>query len=582
MLRSLSLEDLALVESVTLAFAGGLNVLTGETGAGKSLVVGSVGLLLGERADATWLRAGAKRASVEGVFDLTGRDDLARALEALDVETEEGCVVLRREIAADGRSRAFVNGRGVLLGQLRAVGELLVDLHGQHEHQQLLRTERQTDFFDAWAGLHLERRSLETERDALLASRRALEERRIAFERDRDEEAALREDLAELEAAAGDFDREEELRRERDRLAHRERLLIGMGEALHALADDEDGAEARLHRASKALRAAAALDPGLAPVLDDADAAAEALAALTTRLEGERGRLAEEPLDLDDVESRLDRLRRLERKHRTDVAGLSAAHASLRERVSMLDPDGRGLAALEREHTERQDAFERRLDAFVAHRAERYAPFAREVGARLERLGFGKAALGVGPVEADRSRAAIDPVPIPALEFAFQPNPGEPSRPLRRIASGGELSRVMLAVKSLMAERDQVAVLVFDEVDQGIGGAVGEEVGRLLRAIGDRRQVLCITHLPLIAAYGARHFVVAKGLRAGRTSTTVAPLEGADREAELARLLAGARVSETTLRQARELLRAASERSAIAEEPVAAAPRRKRAAKGGR
>jgi DNA repair protein RecN (Recombination protein N) len=182
------------------------------------------------------------------------------------------------------------------------------------------------------------------------------------------------------------------------------------------------------------------------------------------------------------------------------------------------------------------------------------------VGARLRRLGFGAGTLSVAPGEVarGRDRATIDPSPIPALEFSFQPNPGEPGRPLKRIASGGELSRVMLAIKSLMAERDQVDVLVFDEVDQGIGGSVAEEVGQLLRKLGERRQVLCITHLPLIAAYGARHFQVGKATKAGRTTTSVAPLQGADREREIARLLAGARVTETTVRQARELLTAAA------------------------
>jgi DNA repair protein RecN (Recombination protein N) len=565
----LSIQGLALVDSIELEFTPGLNVLTGETGAGKSLILGSVGLLLGERADASWLRSGETRGSVEGTFDLSGRPDLLAAMRSLEIEPEDDRVVLRREIAADGKSRAFVNGRGVLVTQLRAAGDLLVDLHGQHEHQQLLHTDRQTDFFDTWAETLEERRALEVERARLLEDRRRVQALRAALEKDRAQEEALRADLAELESASLEPGDEAALLRDRERLAHRERLVAGLTESLAAIGDEDQGAEPRLRRALKALRAASALDPGLVPLVGDAESAAEALGALAGRLERERDGLLDEPLDLDRVEERLAQLHRLKRKHASDVPGLAALREELRGRIRSLDTGDAGdggeaggsgggnVARLMRELAERTAAYDRRLDALTAARAARFAPFAGAVAGLLGRLGFGKAALGAVPVPSDRSRPAIDPAPIPALEFEFQPNPGEPPRPLKRIASGGELSRVMLAVKSLMAERDQVAVLVFDEVDQGIGGAVGEEVGRLLSALGERRQVLCITHLPLIAAFAGRQFQVTKSSVKGRTATSVQPLEEEERVEEIARLLAGARVSDTTRRQARELMQAA-------------------------
>jgi DNA repair protein RecN (Recombination protein N) len=587
MLAWLSIQGLALVDSVELEFAPGLNVLTGETGAGKSLILGSVGLLLGERADASWLRAGEGRGSVEGTFDLSGRDDLIEALRALDVEPEEGRVVLRREITADGKSRAFVNGRGVLLTQLRAVGDRLVDLHGQHEHQQLLHADRQADFFDRWAGTWEARREAEAERAALAEERRRVRDARAALERDRADEEALRGDFGELEEAALQAGEEETLLRDRERLAHRERLLAFLSDSVAALGDDDAGAETRLRRAVKSIRAASALDPGLLQVTEEAEAVSESLAALSSRIESERDRLVEEPTDLDQVERRLDRLHRLKRKHRTDLPGLLALREELRARVRSLDPEGHDVARMERALAERTASYDARVQALVERRSARAAPFARAAGDLLSRLGFGKAALvvtgenGAAAGTGDRSRPVIDPAPIPALEFEFQPNPGEPPRPLRRIASGGELSRVMLAVKSLMAERDQVAALVFDEVDQGIGGAVGEEVGRLLRTLGARRQVLCITHLPLIAAYADRQFLVSKGVsRSGakgakeRTATTVEPLSQEARVEEIARLLAGARVSDTTRRQALELLRAARDVAPSSERPVPAARRR--------
>ena len=573
MLVWLSIQGLALVESLELTFGPSLNVLTGETGAGKSIVLGSIGLLLGERADSAWLRAGTDRGFVEGTFDLSGRPDLLEAVRALDVEPEEDRVVVRREIQADGRSRALVNGRTVLLAPLRTLGEVLVDLHGQHEHQQLLRADRQEAFFDLWAETAAERRELEAERAALAAARRALVEARARAESDRENEARLREDADELKRAALREDEETELKRDRERLHHRERIVAGVSESADALLDDDLGAVAVLKRAAKALQHAAAVDASLGPLAEEAQSALERAAELGDRIDAERTRLLEDPLDVEAIEARLDRIHRLKRKHGTDIAGLIALAASLEERLAALLPQGFALGASEREYAKRFEAFAERLDAFVARRSKARASFQKEVGARLAKLGFGKAALRVELDDREAVRRAssgsaaepgavdkgalVDPPSIPGLHFAFQPNPGEPARPMQRIASGGELSRVMLAVKSLMAERDRVAVLVFDEVDQGIGGAVAEEVGRLLNALGSKRQVLCITHLPMIAAFGSDHFEVVKGTGKGRTTTTVRPLRGPAREKEVARLLAGARASDTTLKQARELLRAA-------------------------
>jgi DNA repair protein RecN (Recombination protein N) len=560
MLSSLSIQGLALVESVELAFDPGLNVLTGETGAGKSLILGSIGLLLGERADAAWLRAGEERGSVDGAFELEDRPDLVEALLALGVELEDGRLLLRREILPDGKSRAFVNGRPAPASLLKGVGDLLVDLHGQHEHQLLLSPERQADFFDAWAGLLGERRALEEARASLLEERRVLRQARERWERDRADEATVREDFEELRAAAIQPEEEERAKVERTRLQHRGRLLQGIAEARRALAGEEGGAAERLKRAARSIRSLEALDPDTAELAAEADRILDEVGELEARLERREDDLSGEPVDLEALEARLDILHRLKRKHRTDLPGLLALQGALGLKVRDFDPSGRELERAERDHDERLQAFERRLDALMTHRSDRFQAFQDDVGARLSRVGFSRAALRVRATEVDRSRAAIDPATIPTLEFAFRPNPGEAERPLRRIASGGELSRVMLAIKSLMAERDQVAVLVFDEVDQGIGGAAGEEVGRLLRALGDRRQVLCITHLPLIAAFGSRHFEVSKRVRKGRTASSVRSLDPEERELEVARLLAGDRVTQTTRKQARELLEAAGSR----------------------
>ena len=516
MLAWLSIQGLALVDLIELSFDPSLNVLTGETGAGKSIILGSIALLLGERADPDWLRAGEAKGFVEGVFDLKARDDLLEALRESGIEAEEGQVILRRELSGDGKSRALVNGRTVLLSELRRLGDLLVDLHGQHEHQLLLHPERQTEFFDAWAGLADERSALAREREAIAGERRALREDRAAWERDRTDEEQVREDLAELTAAALLPGEEESLKEERERLRHRERMLESLRAARQSLAAEEGGAEGPVRRAARTLRTLAGTTSEAEALAEQAERLFDSLREMAGALEDAESKALEEPLPLE----RLD-----------------ATELALSARVQELGA---------------------RIDRLVEARRSSGDRFEREVGGKLKKLGFQKASLSVQGSEPGegRDRAAVDPPAIPGLEFQFRPNPGEPARALKRIASGGELSRVMLAVKSLMAERDRVSVLVFDEVDQGIGGAVGEEVGRMLRAIGQLRQVLCITHLPLIAAHGARHFEVVKSTSRGRTTTGVRLLSGKEREEEISRLLAGARVTDTTRRQARELLRA--------------------------
>jgi DNA repair protein RecN (Recombination protein N) len=580
-LRWLSIEGLALVEGVELTFHPGLNVLTGETGAGKSIILGSIGLLLGERADADWVRSGRARGSVEGTFELSARPDLLKALDDLGVETEDGRLILRREVGRDGKSRAFVNGRSALLTQLRPLGELLVDLHGQHEHQQLLRRDRQTDFYDAWAGLLAERTALEEARSELLGAKRELTAAREAFERDRSEGDRLQEDLAELDQARPVAGEEERLREERDRLKHRERHLEALADARRALAAEDEGVEASLRRAARTLRTLAGAVPAEEPLAAQAEELHAQAQDLVARIEESRDRALTEPLDLNALEERLHRLHRLKRKHGVDLGGLIALREELRARVAALDPGGFDLAARERTLAEREARYGDALASLVARRSARFEAFARAAGERLGRLGFNRGALSAQPADLDRGRPAIDPLSIPGLEFQFQPNEGEAPRALTRIASGGELSRVMLAIKSLLAEQDRVATLVFDEVDQGIGGAVGEEVGQLLRQVSERRQVLCITHLPLLAAHGNRHFEVAKTVSRGRTQTTVRPLPDEERVAEIARLLAGDRVTETTRRQARELLAAASPPGAAAETAPRRAARSARRGGGG-
>ena len=313
MLTWLSIQGLALVDRIELSFDPALNVLTGETGAGKSLILGSVALLLGERADPDWLRAGEDRGFVEGNFDLGGRPDLLEAVRALEIEPEENCVIVRRELTGDGRNRALVNGRTVLISQLRKLGDLLVDLHGQHEHQLLLRAESQADFYDAWAGVLEARTALERDRAAIVEEERALRADRAAWERDRADEERLREDLAELSDASLETGEEERLNEERERLRQRERMLESLRTARESLAAEEGAAEGFVRRAARTLRSLASTVPDQGALADQAESLLDSLRDLAARIEGVEARALEEPLPLDQLETRLDLIHRLKR-----------------------------------------------------------------------------------------------------------------------------------------------------------------------------------------------------------------------------------------------------------------------------
>src|SRR5882672_11412317 len=365
MLTWLSIQGLALVDRIELSFDPALNVLTGETGAGKSLILGSIALLLGERADPDWLRAGEERGFVEGVFDLSGRPDLVEPIRALEIDPEEDRVIVRRELSGEGKSRALVNGRTVLLSQLKKLGDLLVDLHGQHEHQLLLRPEHQTEFYDAWAGLAAERTALAVERAAILEEWRRLSEERAAWERNRSDEERVREDLAELVSATLLPGEEETLKQERERLRHRERIVDSLRSAWQTLGAEDGGIEGSVRRASRTLRALATAVPDQAALAEEAEALLDSVRTLAGKLEDAEARALEDPLPLEQLEARLDLIHRLSRKHRADFDGLLALRESLEERARALDPAVVGNL----------DARQRALEART-----------RELGAGLDRL----------------------------------------------------------------------------------------------------------------------------------------------------------------------------------------------------
>ena len=556
MLERLAIRDLALVEHAEIAFGPELNVVTGETGAGKSLLVQAVDLLLGGRADADAVREGAAQAAVEAEFRLAG-DRAARVgtqLAAFGIAFDGETLILRREIQAGGRSRALANQSPVTVASLRRLGEMLADLHGQHEHQSLLRADAGLDVLDRLAGLEADAahygealaawREAEAEGRRLAASLATFRERREWME-----DAAR-----ELDEAALELGEESVLAGEAARLAHADRLRGLVMGALDRLAEGEHPALDAIAAAARALEQAAALDPSLAdlaPPLDEARiAAGEAARALRDYARG----LEADPARLEAVEARRDRIARLERKYHRDVAALLAWRAELAAELAV---GGDAAGALERASRRTEGARAACLLAAQALSRRRLAA-ARQWGAKISRelkpLGFAHARLEFALTARAPADDGFRALGLDDVEMRFSANPGESPRPLQRIASGGELSRVMLGLKTALEAQDPVDLLLFDEVDSGIGGAVAQAVGERLRRLSRHRQIVCVTHLPMIAALAAHHVRVTKRVAGARTVAEIHVVAGSERVEELARMLAGERVTETTRRQARELL----------------------------
>jgi DNA repair protein RecN (Recombination protein N) len=561
-LERLTIRDLAVIERAEIPFAPGLNALTGETGAGKSLLVQAASLLVGEKADADVVRQGAAAAVVEGEFRLEA-DSAQRAAELLrewGLDFDGETVIVRREVTSAGRSRAAVNQSPVTLAALKRLGEVLADLHGQHEHQSLLKPEAGLLTLDRLAGLEADRARYGETLAAWREATAELERLETSLATFAERSDYLRHAAAELDTARLVAGEEEDLARESARLAHADRLRELVGAALGRLSEGDQAASDALAAAERSLEQAAGLDSSLAdalPALGEARIAAEETARTLARyLDG----LEADPRALETIEARRDLIARLTRKYRREVPDLLAWRAQIAEELAVGD-DATGT--LERAR-DRVAATGKTLRTAGRALSRKRAAAAAEWGPRITRelkpLGFGHARIEFAVETMADAEERPAPHGLDEVALRFGANPGEPLRPLQKIASGGELSRVMLALKSMLQGQDRVDLLLFDEVDSGIGGAVAQAVGERLRRLARHRQIVCVTHLPMIAALASHHLRVTKHVSGGRTVARVEAVEGEARIAELARMLAGDRASETTRRQARELLGATSDR----------------------
>lgn len=549
MLRHLSIRDFVIVAALDLEFDSGFTVFSGETGAGKSILIDALALALGERADASVVRTGSGRADISAEF--TPHDRVARWLDEHAFDADD-TVMLRRVVDANGRSRAFINGTSATLAQLREVGEMLVDIHGQHAHQLLMRADAQRELFDTHAGLAADAAAVARGYRAWRDATHAIDAAQ-AHERERQlEREKLAWQLAELDKLAPQPGEWDEITAEHKRLTHSANLIDGVQGALGAISESDDAMLTQLGAIVSRLRSLAEYDPALNDALASLEPAEIQLQEASYSLSHYAQRLDLDPDRLAQVETRLDALHSTARKFRLPPETLHDEHEARRAQLAELDAAA-DLSALQAVADKAKQAYLADAQKLSKARAQAAKALGVAVTTGMQELSMAGGSFEVALVPLAEGGAHG----LEQVEFRVAGHAGVPLRPLAKVASGGELARISLALAGIASAASPTPTLIFDEVDTGIGGGVAEVVGRLLHQLGQMRQVLCVTHLPQVAARGDHHFQVAKGEDGeGGTVSTVVPLDRASRIEEVARMLGGLEITATTRKHAKEMLTA--------------------------
>jgi DNA repair protein RecN (Recombination protein N) len=568
MLSHLRISHFAIIDALEARFDSGFNVVSGETGAGKSILIDALHLLLGGRAQADLVRTGFDECSVEGLFEPIDVAAVNSRLETAGLPAcEEHELIIRRVVHREGRSRVWVNGALATVGQLSQIVRRLVDISSQHEHTSLLDTAGHLSLLDLFAGLAPQIETYHVAYLALAAAARELKSLQL-----NEAERARRidylqfqlEEIEKLDPKAGE---EEKLREQRQKLASAEKLRTVTNEAESLLYSRDGAATELLTKAADQLEKAVPFDATLKPYAESLRLAMSQVSDVARDLGRYSRGVADDPARLEEIEERLEALRKLARKHGGDLATVLVRRDAMRQELEKLTSYEAQLAQAEAIRAQRLSEARRLAQALTKTRQAAAKQFAAAVVARLADLEMKRTVLEVrvsaagaeadGAIEGTEAESAagrLNPKGQDEIEFLISPNPGEEPRPIARIASGGELSRVMLAIKRVLAERDPVETYVFDEVDAGIGGTTGEVVGRMIREVARDRQVLCITHLAQIAAYSEAHFTVEKSIKDGRTQSSLNRLDGAEpRQREIARMLSG-HLTPASLEHAGELI----------------------------
>lgn len=562
MLTHLYIRDFAIIDRVELELAAGMTALTGETGAGKSILVDALGLALGDRADSSVIRHGCERAEVSIGFDAAGFPAFKSWLSEQGIDAEDECLI-RRVITREGRSRGFINNHPVPMQTLQQAGGWLVDIHGQHEHQSLLRRDVQRELLDDFAG----HKALSTDLGECHSQWKALSERWQTLQQAAGEREArldlLRYQIRELDALNPGADEAAALEEEHSRLHHANRLLDTCRRALQTLYEDEGALVSRLGHTIQELTQLQRYDSRLAAPLQLLGEAAIHLDEAAAELRNYANDVDLDPERLMQVENRMNALHDAARKHRVGVEELPGLHARLKDELLTLENCDVQSASLQQEIKSAALRYEELARQLSAGRKLAATALAKRVSRHIQELGMpgGRFDIALEP------RAAEDYSPhgMEQVEFLVSANPGQPLQPLTKVASGGELSRISLAIQVVTARNVRVPTLIFDEVDVGIGGGIAEMVGKQLRALGASHQVLCVTHLPQVAALAHHHLQVSKQTRKGQTFTAIASLSETARCEEIARMLGGVEITRQTRAHAREMIERAQGKTELEE-----------------
>ncbi len=556
MLRELRIRNFAIIDELHPTFGEGLNILTGETGAGKSIIIDAVGLALGERASSEVIRSGCDEAIIEAIFQIKEDSKAFARLKKMELLTNGDELFVKRIISKEGRNRLYLNDNLINLSTLADLGEELIDIHGQHEHQSLLKTDTHIDILDASSGLLEERKRLEEGYKRWRDLQREISDLRGKEMEATRQEEYLRFQQKEIMDAQLKVGEDEELEREKKILGSAVRLSE-LSDTIHQrLYSDEGAMVEELKKIINNMREIFAIDDSLSDTLRLCQEAAIQLTEVANNLRDYRDKIEPQPERLEAIEERLDRINRLKKKYGRNIDDVLHYLEKIDQELSVTEKRGEQIERLEKEKALIEGEVFRLAKELSLKRRKGAEGIQKKVERELAEIQMGRTRflVRIKDGEGDEGQR-ITPKGIDKVEFLISPNPGEEPRPLVKIASGGELSRVMLAIKVVLAKADKIPTLIFDEVDAGIGGAVAEVVGRKLKLLSNSHQVFCITHLPQVASFADNHYKVEKVSASERTVVHVAEMKGQERIGEIARMLGGKRITETTFKHAAEMLR---------------------------
>jgi DNA repair protein RecN (Recombination protein N) len=556
MLEELVVKNYALIDQLQVRFSPGLNILTGETGAGKSIMIGALGLVLGLKADLEALRSGAAEIDVSGIVKLEDNSEVQAWLREQGIEAENGMIIIRRVVKKNGKSTIFVQSAPLTLTALRELTGMLFDLHGQHEHQSLLSAENHRKLLDHYGGITSEVNAFSALHNQLVKLREQ-HSTLVAEQQERSRKVELLEyAIQEIEEAKLKVGEEQQLRTEQNLLANHEKLIHLIEEVYSATAESRGGALSGLRHARGSMEEIVKIDSSLTDSSRQLDNAFFELEDFVENVGRYKGSIDFDPSRLEQIEERLDLIKRLEKKYGGSIESVLAYREDSQKQLETIQGSDAAQKKIEGEISVLEKELRQRAGNITNLRKQASAGLQEKIVEELVQLGMPKVRFSVQIEDrtGDGGKVLYSSTGKDKVEFLISPNPGEPYKRLAQIASGGELSRIMLAIKSVLAESDHINSLIFDEVDAGIGGEVAIAVGERLKRLARRKQVLCITHLATIAVQADNHIKVEKIVQAGRTVTRVNPVTGSERQQEIARMLAGDRTGDTSLRHAQELL----------------------------